>query len=165
MSDSAMQLSSDDDPDQGERVADPENYNLQRRLTQLHSAKEAVTEMKDRALDREATDRTFSAQRRDRFVAEKLTDYILELSSLLSRVDRDDEFLQRTVSYDGRDLTLQEIIDRRGRVVDDGDDPIPYYISMQAWDICNRYFEQVAGAVFESGSMPKEIGFDSTEER
>jgi len=146
-----------------ERVVDPDDYNLRRRLKQLHNAKEAVKRRKDDALELERVNRTFTADQRDRFIAEKLVDYIHELRPLLKKIDREEDFLAEEVgTVNSTTVTIQSIIDSRG-YVSSGDTSrysdntesggyIPYEATMAAWDICNDYFEDVAGAVFEESS-------------
>jgi len=146
-----------------ERVVDPDDYNLRRRLKQLHNAKEAVKHRKDDVLELERVNRTFTAGQRDRFIAEKLVDYIHELRPLLKKIDREEEFLSEEVgTVNSTTVTIQSIIETRGYVsggdsgrYSDNTNPgecILYQASMAAWDICNDYFEDVAGAVFEESS-------------
>jgi len=143
-----------------ERVEDPDDYNLRRRLKQLHTAKEAVITRKDNALDleRRKTDKEFSSADRDRFIVEKVVDYIHELRPLLKKQERAEEFLEETVTTDGgQEVTIQEVIDRRGRLTDGTEaDYLGYRASMAVWDICNQHFEQVAGVVFEQESAGRE---------
>ena len=146
-----------------ERVADPDDYNLRRRLRQLHDAKEAVKTRKDESLQLERINRSFTASQRDRFIAEKLVDYIHELRPLLRKAGREEGFLhERVGTVNEIDVTIESIIDNRGYIPND--DPntqtdnsdsgtyIPYEMSMAAWNICNDYFEDLAGAVFEPSS-------------
>jgi hypothetical protein len=137
------------------RIEDPDDYNLRRRLKQLHTAKEAVITRKDNALDleRRKNDKQFPPQTRDRFVVEKVVDYIHELRPLLKKVGREDEFCSEIVTFGGGEVSIGEIIERRGRAPDQSEtEYLPYEASMAAWDICNEYFEDVAGAVFEQES-------------
>lgn len=133
-----------------ERVADPNDYNLRRRLKQLHDAKEAVKRRKDNTLELQRLNRDFPAQQRDRLVAEKLVDYIHELRPLLRKTEREKDFLAEEVDgSNGESVTIQSIMESRGYV---SGNYISYSVSMAAWDICNSYFEDVAGVVFERNS-------------
>lgn len=169
-----QQLADGDSADGGEeealsRIVDPDDYNLRRRLKQLHSAKEAVKDRKDDALDLERRSRKFTAEDRDRFVVEKLVDYIHELRPLLSKGGRAEQFLDEEVRLrDGETISLEEVLADRGAIIDDRRDGesgereyLPYEASMAAWDVCNQYFEDVAGAVFENDGLPTESGFNS----
>lgn len=146
------------DEESGEaRIADPGDFTLRRRLRQLHDAKEAVKETKNAAVSNEVIEEQIYPDQRDHIVAERVTDYIHELRPVLAEKSETaaEEFLSETVEFDGEAVTLQEIMLSRGRVGDDGAH-LPYYASMQAWDICNGYFERIAGAVFEPGSAEPE---------
>lgn len=138
------------------RVEDPDDYNLRRRLKQLHNAKEAVITRKDNALDleRRKTDKQFSTDDRDRFIVEKVVDYVHELRPLLRKADREEDFLDEDIEAGDVDsVTIADVMDDRGRVGDGGDRRyLDYRASMAAWDICNQYFEEVAGVVFEQES-------------
>jgi hypothetical protein len=149
----------DGQPDAVERITDPEDYSLRRRLRQLHDARERVRDINNRATRAEITTRDFTTDQRDRLVAEAVADYILELTSLMQGSDDHDadEFLDQNITTDDGDhqLTLNDIVARRGAA------SIPYLVSMQAWDRCNQKFDQMAGPEFDSG-MPTQTGFDST---
>lgn len=155
----------DDGPEESgaARIADPENYNLRRRLKQLHDAKERVRNTADAATRAEMTDRQFSDQKRNRLVAEAVSDYILELKSVLNAEERAEEFLEEKVgTVNDVQITLSSLSETRGLVdAEDGRVVVPYQASMSAWSICNDYFETVAGAEFEEG-MDTESGFDTT---
>lgn len=148
-----------------ERIVDPDNYNLRRRLKQLHDARERVRERKSKALSLEMRRRDFSAQRRDRLVAEAAVDYINELLPVVKRKGDAEDFGSKTVDL-GRDgeVSVEEFAQSRGTTDDDGRVPYPYQVSMEIWNICNTYFEQIAGAEFEQQGLPAETGFDSTGE-
>jgi hypothetical protein len=138
------------------RVVDPDDYNLRRRLKQLHDAKEAVKERKDNVLSIEQSNRQFNPRDRDRFVVEKLVDYIHELRPLLKKIGREEQFLDEAVETPVQDaVTIQSIINSRGYMGDE-DGYLSYQASMAAWDVCNGYFEDVAGAVFEERSPEPE---------
>lgn len=143
-----------------ERVVDPDDYNLRRRLRQLHDAREAVKTRKDEALSLERRNKKFSSEDRNRFIAEKLVDYIHELRPLLKKTAREDDFLNEEIdTVNSTRVTIELILENRGFVPEtddrhssDGGRYIPYEASMAAWDVCNDYFEDVAGAVFEEDS-------------
>jgi len=128
----------------------------------LHNAKEAVVTRKDDALDleRRLNDKEFSSEDRDRFIVEKLVDYIHELRPLLQKAEREEEFLSEEVKAEDGDISIETIISTRGRTSQsgstDGESYLNYRSSMRAWDICNGYFEDVAGAVFEKESARPE---------
>lgn len=155
----------DDDGGGIERIVDPDNYTLRRRLRQLHDAKERVVERKNAAVLEWQMTRDFTERRRDLLVAEVVVDYVQELASVLEKQSKtaddedgespdEDEFLNQSVSVsDRRDITLEEFARTRGRF--DGA-PLDYRVSMEAWAVCNRYFEDVAGAEFEQGSVAPE---------
>lgn len=157
-------MDSDEGEQEDKRIADPENYNLSRRLRQLHDAKESVVEIKDRAVNQEAVDSNFSPSQRDQFVAEKLIDYIRELRPLMKLRENEDDFLNEEVgTVGGQELTLRQICETHGQVeIEDGQAWIPYQVSMTAWDLCNDYMEQIAGGTFETQGLPTDEGFDST---
>lgn len=144
-----------EDADAIERISDPDDYNLRRRLRQLHDAKDRVRELRDTTLRREQFDRSFTKAQRDLFVAEAVTDYIDELEPLLDKIERADEFLEQEVAtINDETITLRDIQASRGTItIEDKTHRIPYQASMDAWRECNRYFEQVAGVVFDE-EMP-----------
>jgi hypothetical protein len=156
------------------RIADPDDYNLRRRLKQLHNAKEHVKTRKDTLLHREQQQRgrAWTADKRDRFIAEALVDYIHELRPLLKKNDQEDEFLSEEVgAVNSTMVTIETIVDGRGYIPKNGsanrygigEDSgmyLPYQYSMVAWDICNDYFEDVAGVVFEQQTEPGENPVD-----
>lgn len=148
---SADDLASNADQEEGlSAISDPDDYALRRRLKQLHDARDRVVETKQTAVRIETLEREFTELQRDRLVHEDLLDYILELKAVLGREDqgRDiDEFLSETVGDASVDdvETLTTLLNKRGQ------DPPPYHISMQAWDICNSYLEELAGADLDTG--------------
>lgn len=148
---SADDLASNADQEEGlSAISDPDDYALRRRLKQLHDARDRVVETKQTAVRIETLEREFTELQRDRLVHEDLLDYILELKAVLGREDqgRDiDEFLSETVGDASvNDVeTLTTLLNKRGQ------DPPPYHISMQAWDICNSYLEELAGADLDTG--------------
>lgn len=148
---SADDLASNTDQEEGlSAISDPDDYALRRRLKQLHDARDRVVETKQTAVRIETLEREFTELQRDRLVHEDLLDYILELKAVLGREDqgRDiDEFLSETVGDASvNDVeTLTTLLNKRGQ------DPPPYHISMQAWDICNSYLEELAGADLDTG--------------
>ncbi len=146
-----------EEPEQ--RLADPDNYNLRRRLRQLHDAREYVKEVKNETIGRNMANSGRNKIDPDPAVAEAVTDYVDELLPILSRRDQDDEFLEEEI--DGVDITVGDYVRTRGRV---GGESVDYQTSMVVWRLCNRYFEQVAGPEFEDESLPKELGFQTTEE-
>lgn len=155
-----------------ERIADPEDYAKRRRLKQLHDARDRVREIKDEAFRLEKTERTVSERDRDQFVAEALADYIAELRVVLARRggdedSGDEEFLNETVMTRREalaEISIDDIRQQRGHVsIEERRVPISYETAMRAWDICNSYFEEIAGATFETEGMPKERGFQSVE--
>jgi hypothetical protein len=152
---SADDLASNADQEEGlSAISDPDDYALRRRLKQLHDARDRVVETKQTAVRIETLEREFTELQRDRLVHEDLLDYILELKAVLGREDqgRDiDEFLSETVGDASvNDVeTLTTLLNKRGQ------DPPPYHISMQAWDICNSYLEELAGADLDTG-LPEE---------
>lgn len=148
-----------------ERIEDPNDYNLRRRLKQILDAKEAVVERKDDAVELFRENKRFSRADRDRFVVEKLVDYIHELLPLLDEADLKDEFLSEDVGrLDDEPVTIEDIVDGRGYISDnarpwqrDADGRyIPYQLSMDARHICDRYYKQVAGVTFEQNSTRPE---------
>jgi len=139
------------------RLADPDNYNLRRRLRQLHDAREYVKEVKNQALNSELSNPRQSNDSRDRAVAEAVTDYATELLPVLRRREHADEFRSEDVG-DG-ELTIGEFIDTRGAPEAT---PLRYTLSMKVWSVCNEYFERVAGPEFENESLPRETGFETT---
>jgi len=155
------------------RIADPDDYNLRRRLKQLHNAKETVKTRKDTLLHKEQQKgRVWTADKRDRFIAEALVDYIHELRPLLKKNEQEDDFLSEEVGVvNNTTVTIGTIVDGRGYIAkngsanrygigDDSGKYLPYQYSMVAWDICNDYFEDVAGVVFEQQTEPGENPVD-----
>lgn len=139
-----------------ERIADPDNYNLRRRLKQLHDAKERVRERKSKAVYKELTDRKFKAWKRDQLVAEAVVDYINDLRSLLAGKDEADveSFLNESISIDDSTrITIADFVRTRGYPPRQ-DDIVHYSVSMEVWRICNDHFEEVAGAEFEQQGLP-----------
>jgi len=138
------------------KIADPENYNLRRRLKQLHDAKERVRNTADSAVRMEMTDRSFTVQKRDRLVAEAVADYILELKSLLKKRGEDEDFLNTEIgTVENQEITLEYIAQNRGSLTGGGDSTvIPYDASMSAWAVCNDNLDEFAGAEFEEDSTP-----------
>jgi len=160
-------LSPGDDETGLERIEDPDNYNYRRRLKQLHDARERVIDIKNRALNIQQMERAFSAEKRDRYITERVVDYVHELRPLLEKQGTEDVFLSEEIgSVDGESITMDRFAERRGRIsTGEGTRAIPYEASMEAWHICNSYFERVAGPEFEDGSLPSDSGFDTTGSR
>jgi len=157
-------MSSDhvDDPDDvqpDQRIADPDNYNLRRRLQQIHDAREFVKEVKNRNLGKELSNPRKDTSGRNRAVAEAVTDYATELLPVLSRQGERELFRDEDIG--DQELTVGDFIDDRG--APDGN-PLAYTVSMKVWTICNRHFEDVAGPQFEDAGLPREKGFDATGE-
>lgn len=154
-----------DQDDSIERIADPEDYAKRRRLRQLYDAREHVRDVKNRAHRLEITERSVSKQRRDRIIAEALVDYIAELRPILDRRGDDEAFLEEEVeTKNGTSITLGDIRTQRGQInTDSGGRFIAYQTSMRAWDVANTYFEEIAGATFETEGLPKDTGFQSVE--
>jgi hypothetical protein len=157
-------------PDEGreadsiEQIADPDNYNTRRRLRQLHDAKELVKQQKNTDLNKELQNpRKFNKQISRRNIAELLADYILELRPVLARLDREDEFLDEEVPNDDDDTIALNDIAYRPWYGEESTAP-SIRTSMAAWDICNDYLEEIAGAMFESKGIPLDNGFDATDE-
>jgi len=149
-----------------EQIADPDDYNTRRRLRQLHDARERVKEMKNNVLDQEANNprRTDQSLAR-RNVAETVVDYILELRPILAQpeLQREEEFLAEEIeTVDGEPITFQDLTKRNW--FDDGNVP-SLRTSMRAWDLCNDYLEEIAGAMFEENSLPSDGSFDATDEQ
>jgi hypothetical protein len=159
---------SQSDQDGIERIVDPDDYTIRRRLRQLHDARDAVREVKDEAFRLERAERSIKPQDRDRFVAERIADYVAEVAVVVEQVSTEDldQFLETTVAADEEndreEVTLGEIRDRRGLVGNRG--VIHFATSMRAWSEVNRVFERIAGAEFESSGLPQERGFQSVEE-
>lgn len=146
-----------------ERIADPDDYAVRRRLRQLHDARDAVREVKDEAFRLEKSERSIKPTDRDQFVAERLADYIAEVAVVLEQTDEDheaflDEAVQTTGNLDRDEVTLRQLRDQRGLVGERG--VIHYATAMRAWVEANRHFENVAGAEFESSGLPTESGFN-----
>lgn len=145
-----------------ERIADPENYNIRRRLKQLHDAKERARDTSARASRAEITNRKFEERQRDRLVAEAVADYILELKSVLRMREEFDEqrFLSmRAATVSDEKISVGDIVNRRGELKNS--EPIPYQASMGAWDICNQYMDRIAGPRFDDGMISQD-SFDTT---
>lgn len=166
----------DDDSGDGgvEQIADPDNYAHRRRLKELYDAKERVRETKARALRMDILeDYSITETQRNRVIVEDLVDYIHELMSLLKdREEMLEKFRDESIDLDKHTaVTIDEIARTRGRKQNgartpgvqlnrDGD-PIDYRAAMEAWHVCNDYFEDLAGPDFKRSSMPKESGFQS----
>lgn len=135
-----------------ERIADPDNYNVRRRLKQLHDAKERCRETKTNVVRLETTRRTFTERKRDRLVAEDVVDYINELLPVLKKNEQKEEFLDESVDL-GRsgEVSVGEFVETRG-TDEDQNKPYSYRISMKIWAICNDAFEDIAGAEFQKES-------------
>lgn len=162
MSDSVQPDESDSGDTAIERIADPENYNVRRRLKQLHDAKERARDTSARAARAEITNRKFDETQRDRLIAEAVADYILELKSVLRMREEFDEerFLSmRAATVRDDKVSVGDIVNRRG--VLKNSEPIPYQASMGAWDICNQFMDRIAGPRFDDG-MVSQDGFDTT---
>jgi len=157
---------SDSQPDQDgiERIVDPDDYTIRRRLRQLHDARDAVREVKDEAFRLERAERSIKPHDRDRFVAERIADYVAEVAVVVEQVGSEDvdTFLGTTVdasTENNREVVeLREIRDKRGLVGERG--VIHYATAMRAWTEVNRTFERIAGAEFQSGSLPTEASFN-----
>jgi len=135
-------------------ISDPDDYNLRRRLQQLHNAKERVTTTAERTsimlLDKEL----FTEQKRDRLVAEAVASFIDELDSLLAAKNEEisEAFNSRTIAKaGGEERTIREFRERRGQFEftdDDGSTRVgvaPYGLSMNAHRIASEFLDAVAG--------------------
>jgi hypothetical protein len=140
------------------RLVDPDNYNLRRRLRQIHDAREYVKEVKNEALGRNLANSGRNEIDPDPAVAEAVTDYADELLPILRERGRAEVFLEEDL--DDVDATLGEFLSTRGQL--SRSRAVPYTVSMQVWRLCNQYFENVAGPEFEDENLPKEIGFETT---
>lgn len=165
--DDVGRLSGDSDEERGAaKIADPENYNLRRRLQQLHDAKERVGKVGERATLVEMTDRDFTPEQRAELVAEAVADYINELRPLLALRELDEEFLEQGIApIEGETVTIGDLAEARGRLPHrdrEASNPLlrttgdsitgaetpPYEVSMMARSVCDDYFLKIAGVEF-----------------
>jgi len=142
-----------------QRLADPENYNLRRRLRQIHDAREFVKEVKNQSLGKELSNPRQNRSGRNRAVAEAVSDYAAELFPILERQERAEEFRDEEIPR--TELSVGEYLESRGAP---NREPLPYTDSMRVWRIVNQYFEEVAGPKFEDEGLIKERNFDATGE-
>lgn len=154
-----------------ERIIDPDDYNTRRRLKQLHDAKEFVREVKNRVIERETNDPRYDMNVGRRNLAEVVADYLLELRPVLRRNGLEEQFLDEEIDIgNGDPLTFRDFAQRPWYLDRDGNasfrnttnDAPTIRQSMRAWDICNDYLEEIAGAMFEDGKLPRESEFTST---
>lgn len=144
-----------------ERIADPDQYSHRRRLRQIHDAKERVLDVKSRAVQRaEYSTTQFTDRQRDRLIAEAVVDYIAELEPVLQQNENWEAFASEPLYGQDVETTIEQFLQTRGTDPNEGYNPYLFSVSMKAWRVCNRYFEQVAGAEFEQGSLPSETGFN-----
>lgn len=144
------------------RIADPENYNLRRRLQQLHDAKERVRSVGENATLVEVTDESFTSVKKDTLVAEAVADFILELRPVLADEEKAEAFLDEDVSIVNGDMvTIRDYAEALGRLRYDPErvesNPLidlsggtwepqtpPYAVSMMAREVCYEYFNELA---------------------
>jgi hypothetical protein len=129
------------------RISDPDDYVLRRRLQQLHDARDRVTETQRNAVRIETIDRGLTATQRNRLVFVDLLNYIRELKAILGQdsPERHDEFMTEVViDGEGDGQTISGLLDR-------ANDPPDTAVAMKAWEVCNEYLEEVAGAEIDSG--------------
>ncbi|QLD84623.1 hypothetical protein HWV23_02760 [Natronomonas halophila] len=168
-------MSTDESPEarrSRERTAepvDPENFNLRRRLRQIHNAKEQVpetiSEEAKRVVD-DPRDPGISEERYYELVADAVLNFIIEVEPLMQNDDLDgtdawDEdpvFQVNDIEY-----TLKDIVENDGVIeTEDGRQPIPISASRKAYRATNRFLSTAGFGVEFDQKMPAEEGFDST---
>lgn len=148
---------------------DPENFNLHRRLRQIHDAKEQVPvtirEEAKNVVD-DPRDPGITYDRYEERVVDAVLNYIIEVEPLMMRDDLDgtdvwDE--EAAIEVDGREFTLQDLVEQNGYIsIDDGDQPLPVSASRQAYRATNRFLSTAGFGVKLDEQLPAEEGFDST---
>lgn len=141
------------------QISDPDNYNVRRRLQQLHNAKERVADRADRTSIMLLDDPQFTEDRRNRLVAEAVAAFIDELDSLLRATQEElaSEFTDEEVAQAAGEVrTIGEFQEGRGvfEYQDDGDTKrgvAPYGMSMTAYRTASEYLDKVAGPQLDSG--------------
>ena len=147
----------------------------------LLDAKEWVKEIDKKTQLLLQEDPHFYPEDRAEMIAHSISRYIAELQPMLRKAGKKEEFLQESVSIGELELTIEEISIRRGNVdlgtesstrVDnkfgftEPTEPVEKYIPDEALlaieQICNEYFEDLAGVVFDTG-LPKQDGFTTEE--
>lgn len=155
-------------------VEDPENYNLSRRLRQIHDARERVPDT-----IREEANRVSSGRRDDgeithyryrEIVTDALIDYLIELEPLMLNDDIDTETnywsgYEVATDGEGRQVTLKRIVDHNGEVAGDGEDDRPLSVGevRAAFRAANRFFADAGLGVSLDEGLATEGGFSSTE--
>lgn len=159
-------------------VADPDNYNIARRLRQIHNARErfpeVVREESERVSDSPRGPGITPGRYRE-LVADALIDYIIEVEPLMRSGElnkKQDGFgtefwSEKTVwkAPDGKEVTLQYIVEHDGVVpAEDGDESqaIPINVARKAYRMTNRFVAQVGLGVELDSNLPIEESWDST---
>lgn len=148
---------------------DPENFNLHRRLRQIHNAKEQVPETireeAKRVVD-DPRDPGITEGRYRELVADAVLNFIIEVEPLMRNDDLDgtdvwDE--EAVISIDDQGLTLEDVVEQNGYVTtEEGTEPLPISASREAYRATNRFLANAGFGVKLDEQMPAEEGFDST---
>jgi hypothetical protein len=175
-----QQNNSRGDP-QNPSVTDPEDFNAQRRLRQIHDARERFPEVRREARERynPSNPRNSDLDKEAYFerVAQALVDYLVEIEPIAKRgaTDPDDEHHQKwdddpvVTDADENDLTLLDILNQDGEMlrddVEDADEPVMGPLtetaSRKAYRQANQMINDIGlGVGLEKGGLQFIEGFD-----
>lgn len=167
-------------------VRDPEDYNLSRRLRQLHNARERFNEVV-RTKSEEAASEEITRGRYREVVVAALIEYLIEVEPLLRNTQVNDKREDLGLNYwksedvldelrgdppefigDVEKLTLEEIVTSGGYLLDDldedGPDPLRIDQSRAAFRLANRFLGEVGFGLELDEGLPIEREFDQTRE-
>jgi hypothetical protein len=148
---------------------DPENFNLRRRLQQIHNAKEKVPETireERKRVVEDPRDPGITQETYRELVANAVLNFIIEVEPLMQN-----EGVEGTDIWDDEDVvtigdveyTLKELVEQNGYLkIEDSEGPMPIWASRQAYRATNRFLASAGLGVKLDEKMPSEEGFDST---
>jgi hypothetical protein len=153
-------------------VADPENYNLQRRLRQIHNARErfpeTVREEQDRVVSPDRRENGITEDRYLEIVTEALLDYLIELEPLMRNDDLETgtdywNGFEVTTDKHGDAVTIKRIVESDGNLpMSDTDGPLTLKTARAAYRAANRFVAEAGLGVELDDGLQIESGFDST---
>lgn len=157
------------------QVTDPEDFNTQRRLRQLHNAREQFPRIRREAREKynPANERRSELTEEAYFekVANALLDYLSEVEPVVISLEEDDERRELWTDDpvddrdDADDLTLEDILEQAGKRENEDEEmvPISEATSRKAYRKANKFLAEVGlGLNLDTGGLPMIRNYDAS---
>lgn len=153
------------------QIEDPENYNLRRRLQQIHDRKENVpTTIREESRNVVEDPRNTNGITEERYrelVKDAVIDYIVELEPLMTSDEHpldQDYWKDVGIELEATDgeISLEELVESNGYVDGpEGEQPLDIATSRRAYRVANRFLSRAGFGLKFDGSLPHEEDFTS----